>query len=154
MQKRVLIIGLVLGAVVLTTTIVQYRFQYYDLALEVMLGVFAVIFAALGFWAAHAWIERGIAKEAHSLAGTSTSIEASAAHKAALTPKEIEVLMCIAEGLTTKQISEKLFVSANTIKTHTSSIFSKLNVSRRTEAVRKAMEIGLLIPKITQMGDA
>jgi LuxR family maltose regulon positive regulatory protein len=61
-----------------------------------------------------------------------------------LTPRELEVLHLIAEGLTNQQIAEKLIISVGTAKFYTSQIYSKLNVSSRTQAVAKARELGLL----------
>ncbi len=58
--------------------------------------------------------------------------------------REYEVLQKIAEGYSNLQIAEALFVSENTIKTHVSNIYSKLNVKRRTEAIKQAKEYGLL----------
>jgi len=61
-----------------------------------------------------------------------------------LSPRENEVLLHIARGLTNKQIAEQLFVSENTIKTHINNIYSKLGVSRRTQAVSRAKEMNIL----------
>jgi DNA-binding NarL/FixJ family response regulator len=58
--------------------------------------------------------------------------------------RELEVLECLAQGLTTAQISARLFVSENTVKTHIRHILEKLEASNRTEAVSKATQIGLL----------
>lgn len=62
-----------------------------------------------------------------------------------LSDREMEVLEGIAEGLTNKQIGEKLFLSESTIKSHSANLFSKLNVNRRTQAVSRARELGLLL---------
>ncbi len=61
-----------------------------------------------------------------------------------LTNRESEVLTLIAMGLSNEEIAARLFVSLSTIKTHTSNIFGKLNVKRRTQAVTKAREMGLI----------
>ena len=57
-----------------------------------------------------------------------------------ITPRELEVLRLIAEGLSTKEMAERLFVSDNTVKTHTSRVFDKLGASRRTQAVQLAKQ--------------
>ena len=57
-----------------------------------------------------------------------------------LSKRELDVLMLMMEGLTNKEMAERLFVSSNTIKTHISNIYLKLNVSRRTQAIQKAKE--------------
>ena len=61
-----------------------------------------------------------------------------------LTGRELEVLRLIAEGLSNQEISERLFLALNTVKGHNQIIFDKLQVQRRTEAVARARELGLL----------
>jgi len=61
-----------------------------------------------------------------------------------ITPRELEILAAIAEGLSTREIAEKLFVSENTVKTHSSRLFDKLSAKRRTQAVQIAKEAGLI----------
>ena len=62
-----------------------------------------------------------------------------------ITPRELEVLQLIAQGLSNQEIAGRLFLSLNTVKTHTSNVFSKLDVQRRTQAIQKAKELGLLV---------
>jgi len=61
-----------------------------------------------------------------------------------LSDRELEVLTCLADGLTTIQIANQLFISENTVKTHIRHILEKLNASNRTEAVSKAIQFGLI----------
>ena len=61
-----------------------------------------------------------------------------------LSDRELEVLGCLAEGLTTLQIAMRLFISENTVKTHIRHILEKLEASNRTEAVGKATQLGLI----------
>ena len=61
-----------------------------------------------------------------------------------LSQRELEVLKLIAEGLSNREISERLFVALITVKGHNQRIFGKLQVQRRTEAVARARELGLL----------
>ncbi|WP_343225210.1 LuxR C-terminal-related transcriptional regulator [Paenibacillus sp. EZ-K15] len=61
-----------------------------------------------------------------------------------LSRRELEVLRLIAEGLSNRQISERLFVTLSTVKGHNRMIFDKLEATRRTEAVARARELGLL----------
>ncbi|MBN1811327.1 MAG: hypothetical protein JXA14_05795 [Anaerolineae bacterium] len=60
-----------------------------------------------------------------------------------LTPRELEVLSLISDGLSNQQIAERLVIALNTVKRHTSSIYGKLNVKSRTQAVARARELGL-----------
>jgi len=61
-----------------------------------------------------------------------------------LSERELDVLGCLVDGLTTQQIAVRLFISENTVKTHVRHIFEKLEVSNRAEAVGKAMHMGVI----------
>lgn len=61
-----------------------------------------------------------------------------------LSDRELEVLQCLAKGQTTIQIGSQLFISENTVKTHIRHILEKLEASNRTEAVSKALQMGLI----------
>jgi ATP/maltotriose-dependent transcriptional regulator MalT len=61
-----------------------------------------------------------------------------------LSKRELEVLILINEGLSNQQIADRLYVSENTIKKHISSIFLKMDVERRTEAIKKGKSMGIL----------
>ncbi len=61
-----------------------------------------------------------------------------------LSDRELEVLTCLADGQTTIQIANRLFISENTVKTHIRHILEKLEASNRTEAVSKAIQFGLI----------
>lgn len=63
---------------------------------------------------------------------------------AVLSDRELEVLDCMVDGLTTQQMASRLFISENTVKTHVRHIFEKLEVSNRAEAVGKGMQLGLI----------
>jgi DNA-binding NarL/FixJ family response regulator len=63
-----------------------------------------------------------------------------------LSSRELEVLECLAQGMTTGQVSTQLFISENTVKTHVRHILDKLEASNRAEAVRKAAQMGLIKP--------
>jgi len=65
-------------------------------------------------------------------------------NNSSLSDRELEVLHCLAEGMTTNQIGSQLFISENTVKTHIRHILEKLDASNRTEAVSKAIQMGLI----------
>jgi LuxR family maltose regulon positive regulatory protein len=62
----------------------------------------------------------------------------------ALTERELEILRLIDAGLSNREIAEALYISLNTIKTHTKSLYSKLNVHSRTQAINRARDLKLL----------
>ena len=61
-----------------------------------------------------------------------------------LTDREMDVLMALSEGLSNKEISERLFITEGTVKNHVSNLIAKLNVRDRTQAIIKAQEFGLI----------
>jgi ATP/maltotriose-dependent transcriptional regulator MalT len=61
-----------------------------------------------------------------------------------ITPRELEILRLVAQGLSNREIAGKLFVSENTVKTHCSRTFEKLGARRRTQAVQLGKDFGLL----------
>ncbi len=65
---------------------------------------------------------------------------------ATLTPRETEILELIAEGNTTSEIALNLAIAASTVKTHARNIMKKLEAANRTEAVARAIQLGLLDP--------
>ena len=68
----------------------------------------------------------------------------AAAAAPALSPRELEVLRLVAEGLSNRAIGERLFLGEATVKTHLLHAFAKLGVSDRTRAVTRAMELKIL----------
>ena len=63
-----------------------------------------------------------------------------------LTPRELEILKLVAEGLTNPEIGERLFISRGTVRIHVSRILGKLGASNRIEAVRQAQKLGMIPP--------
>ncbi len=61
-----------------------------------------------------------------------------------ITKRELEILTLIAGGMSNREIAERLFVSENTVKTHSSRLFDKLNAKRRTQAVQIGKELRLI----------
>ena len=84
-------------------------------------------------------LDRGVTKQLFEAFGNR-----GATRLGKLTPRELEVLSLVAEGLTNADIGRRLFVSNKTVETHVSSVLGKLNVSNRTEAVRVAEDLGLV----------
>ena len=65
-------------------------------------------------------------------------------NKLRISSRELDVLQLMAQGLSNQEIAERLFVSLNTIKTHSSNLFFKLEVERRTQAIEKAKRLNLI----------
>jgi two-component system, NarL family, response regulator LiaR len=79
-----------------------------------------------------------------SRSAASFSVNDQKVRELGITPRELEILQLIANGMSTREIAGSLFVSENTVKTHSSRLFDKLNVNRRTKAVQVGKTLGLI----------
>ena len=146
-NKQNIIYGLALAALLLLLKWLEWRFLILDHAVEIYAGSIAVIFTALGIWLAVKLITpkvKTIVVEKEVFVGPEFVLNTMEATKLRLSNRELEVLQLMADGLSNQQIAERLFVSLNTIKTHTSNLFLKLEVERRTQAVEKAKRLRLV----------
>ncbi|MCB9231344.1 MAG: DNA-binding response regulator [Bacteroidia bacterium] len=144
MGKRIaIIIGGVLGLVLVSLKALEVTYFSARIPLEIYLGGVAVLFLAGGLAAGMIWMKRR--QEAEQISQKEEKGEINLiAGETDLSERELDVLKLIAEGMSNQEISDKLFVSLNTVKTHTSNIYQKLDVKRRTQAVQKAKELGVL----------
>jgi len=108
---------------------------------EVYGGLIAVIFTAVGIYLGLRWTKQ--APPARPGPGPFV-LNVDKLRELGITPREHEILGLIAEGLSNREIGERLFVSENTVKTHSSRLFEKLGVTRRMQAAQKAKELGLI----------
>jgi DNA-binding CsgD family transcriptional regulator len=144
-KRTVLIYGLLGGVTIVLLRLVEYRFLVVEHSLEIYGALVALIFAGLGIWLGLRLVrpkETVIVREVP--AAVSFAVNAESIERFGMTPRELEILQLIAEGLSNREISERLFVSENTVKTHSARLFSKLNARRRTQAVQIAKEAGVL----------
>jgi DNA-binding CsgD family transcriptional regulator len=118
---------------------IEYRFLVRDLSQEVYVGTIAVIFTALGIWAGPRLLKRKVVVVRPDFVLNQRALE-----RLGISKREHEVLELMAKGLSNQEIADKLFVSVNTVKTHLANLFVKLEVSRRTQAVQRGKEWGLI----------
>ena len=149
MKRTVLVYGIVGGVLIAGLKLVEYRFLVVEHSLEIYGGLVAAIFSAVGIWLGLKLTrtrETVIVKEVPVVVAVDAPVEPDQARAGQLgiTPRELEILALIAAGLSNREIAERLFVSENTVKTHSSRLFGKLNARRRTEAVRIAKTSGLI----------
>jgi len=139
MRKTILLYGVALAALTGILKFIEYRFLVRDLSLEFYIGLVAVLFAGLGVWAGLRLARREV-----SIANPDFKLNEAELQRLGISKREYEVLELMAQGLSNQEIADKLFVSLNTVKTHSSNLFMKLDARRRTQAVRRAKEFGLL----------
>jgi two-component system, NarL family, response regulator LiaR len=139
MRKTILIYGVALAALTGVLKFIEYRFFVRDLSLEFYLGLVAILFAGLGVWAGLRLTRRKVV-----IANPDFKLNEPELQRLGISKREYEVLELMAQGLSNQEIADKLFVSLNTVKTHSSNLFMKLDARRRTQAVRRAKEFGLL----------
>ena len=123
----------------------ELRFVIIDHALEVYIGAIAVIFTGLGIWLAMKIVKPKVTVvEKEVYLNAPFSINQKELELLNLSKRELEVLQLMSEGLSNKEIADRLFVSLSTIKTHSNNLFDKMNVERRTQAIDKGKRLGII----------
>jgi DNA-binding CsgD family transcriptional regulator len=149
--RRVIFYGLLGGALLVLLKVLEYQYLVRAYPGEVYGGLIAVVFSALGVYFGLQWtrtrevtVVREVQVPAPEPAAGPFVPDAGKLKELGITPREHEILGLIAEGLSNREIGERLFVSENTVKTHSSRVFDKLGVNRRVQAVVKGRELGLI----------
>ena len=151
MKRHVLIYGVIGGILVALLQWTQYRFMVIEHSGEIYGALIAAIFAGLGIWlglrlksAREKIVVREVAVAAPVPVAESFVANDRKREDLNITRRELEILELVAQGLSNREIAEKLFVSENTVKTHCSRAFDKLGAKRRTQAVQLSKEFGLI----------
>ncbi len=138
MLKIILIYGFLLGVLVFILHFIEYFFWVRMHIFEIYAGLIACLFLALGLW----FGKKSESKFTPITQSNVTTNEYNTA-KLGISKRELDVLILISQGHSNQQIADELFVSTNTVKTHTSRLFGKLEVKNRTQAIVKAQKVGL-----------
>lgn len=149
MTKTVILFGISMALLLALMKVFEYMFFTKDMALEVYIGIVGVFCTLLGSWIG--WkLTRPKVNPGSQVVETPAEDQPGngflVSNDYGLSPREHEVLVLIAKGLSYQEIADQLFVSITTVKTHASNIFSKMDVQRRTQAVMLAQKTGLLPP--------
>ena len=155
MKRHVLIFGLVGGLLIATLQYTEYRFIIIEHSVELYSALVAILFATFGIWLGlRITRSRETIRETVVVREVPVPAEASALQPFApntvqqqtlgITARELETLTLIARGFSNREIATQLFVSENTVKTHCARAFDKLGAVRRTQAVQRGKELGLL----------
>jgi DNA-binding CsgD family transcriptional regulator len=145
MKKHILTYGLCGGVIIVALKLAEYRFLVIQHSIEIYAGLVALLFSVLGIWVGLKLTknkETVIVREVPALQVFTLNEQRQA--QLGITPRELEILELIASGLSNREIAAKLFVSENTVKTHSSRLFDKLSARRRTQAVQLGKEMGLI----------
>lgn len=146
-HKIILLYGGSLAVLLALLKWLELRFVIYDHAFETYAGAIALVFTALGIWLALKLTKpkvHTVIVEKQVPAEPDFVFNEKECNALGISRRELEVLALMAEGLSNQQIADRIFVSLNTVKTHSSNLFEKLDVERRTMAVEKAKRIGIL----------
>jgi two-component system, NarL family, response regulator LiaR len=149
-NKLVILYGISLAAILFLLKWLEWRFVIMDHAFEVYIGAIALVFTSLGIWLAIKLTKPKtrtviVEKEVYiTKPAEGANPDEKALLKAGISKREWEVLALMSEGLSNQEIADRLFVSLNTIKTHSSNLFEKLDVKRRTQAIEKGKRLGIL----------
>jgi DNA-binding CsgD family transcriptional regulator len=160
MRRELLLYAAAAGLVVAALRFVDYRFIVLEHSVAMYGGVIAVLFAAAGIW-----LGRGLVRErvvqvpvevpvevripmpAPAVApagGQPFVVDRDAVARLQLTARELDVLQSMADGLSNREIADRLCISENTVKTHGSRLFDKLGAERRTQAVQLGKSLKLI----------
>jgi DNA-binding CsgD family transcriptional regulator len=139
MKRTIFLYGLALAAMIIALKLLEYRFFVRSLSIEIYIGAIALLFTIMGIWLGRKLTRKKVIVRTESFIRNTEEIE-----RLGISKRELEVLELLATGNSNQEIADKLFVSLNTVKTHTSNLFMKLNVKRRTQAIQKARELMLV----------
>jgi NarL family two-component system response regulator LiaR len=155
MKRHVLIFGLVGGLLIATLQYTEYRFIVIEHSVELYSALVAILFASFGIWLGLR-ITRSRETIRETVVVREVLVPAEAPTREPFTPntvqqqtlgitaRELEVLTMVSRGFSNREIATQLFVSENTVKTHCARAFDKLGAARRTQAVQRGKELGLL----------
>ena len=137
MKRSILIYSVVVGLAAFSLHWLNYKYTVRVFSPEIYILLIAVAFTALGMWVGLKITGKGSSNDLFER-------NTRALEYLGISDREYDVLLLLAEGLSNKEIAERLFVSPNTIKTHLAHLYQKLEVSRRQQAINKAKELQMI----------
>ncbi len=147
MRKHVLLFGLLGGILIAALRLIEYRWLVVEHSVEIYGGLVAAVFASVGIWLGLRLTKRTqtvVVREVLVPAPVNFVRDERKLESLGITPRELEILELIAAGLSNKEIAERVHVSENTVKTHSSRVFDKLGARRRTQAVQMGKQLRLI----------
>jgi DNA-binding CsgD family transcriptional regulator len=136
MARTVTLYALGLAAAATMLQWLHYRYLAQAFSTELYVALIALAFVALGLWAGR--------KLTTPPPRPAFQRNDAAIRSLGLTPRECELLGCLASGQSNKELARTLGISPNTVKTHLANLFAKLEVERRIQAIEKARWLALI----------
>ncbi len=148
--KEFLIYGISMALVLLLLKVLEAHFIVFNYRLDFFIGAIAVVFTVLGVWLALKLVKPKVVtqiveKEVFIENQEKSEIDQKLIAELGISKRELDVLSLMAQGFSNDEIAGKLFISLNTVKTHSSNMFVKLDVKRRTQAVEKAKRMKIIL---------
>ncbi len=145
--QHIILFGIAGGIVITLLKWTEYRYLVMEHSIEIYGGLTAATFSAFGIWLGLRLTRKQIVVKEVQVrvpVGQPFAVNSQKQEELEITPRELEILELMAKGMSNREIADKLFVSENTVKTHSSRVFDKLGAKRRTQAVQLGKECGLI----------
>ena len=148
--RHALLYGGLGGVLIVALQLIEYRYLVVTHSFEIYGGLIAIVFVSLGIWLGLTLTgrpERIVVQEIEvRVPAEPVVFSPDPARREAMgvTKRELEILGLMADGLSNKEIADRIFVSENTVKTHSSRLFDKLGARRRTQAIHVGKASGLI----------
>lgn len=148
-QIPLLGIGITLAVLLLLLRFLEYKLLIVSHQFEIYVGCIAVGFTLLGIWVAQKTTTPKtktiiVEKEVYIPNPENFTRNEKELSQRKISKRELEVLELMSLGFSNQEIADKIFISLNTVKTHSSNLFEKLNVKRRTQAIETAKKLHLI----------
>ncbi|MEK8181136.1 LuxR C-terminal-related transcriptional regulator [Flavobacterium buctense] len=150
--REILNYAVSMAALLLLLRWLEFRLLVLEHRLEIYISIIALLFLLFGIWLANKVtkpkvetivVEKEIRVPIENFMLNETELQLRNISK-----RELEVLTLMAQGMSNLEIAQQLFVSLNTVKTHSAKLFEKLEVKRRTQAIETAKKLQLLPPTL------
>lgn len=146
--KLVFIYGVSCAVLLFLMKWLEVRFLILSHSMELFIGALALLFMILGIWLARKVyepkVQTVIVEKTVEVPNQSFVFNEQEATRLGISKRELEVLELMSQGLSNQEIADRMFVSLNTVKTHASNLFVKLDVKRRTAAIETARKLNLV----------
>lgn len=137
--KQIVLFASGFGLLMALVKILEMSFFSGMISTKIYITIIGVLFLTIGLY-----LGTRVGRESEVVPAANVDDSTTSGNEGLLSARELEVLEHVATGRSNREIAEVLFVSENTIKKHLGNIFAKLEVSRRTQAVSKGRELGLI----------